>query len=214
MLISYEKSIENWEQFTKYGTITADTRTEIAESWIRCREAGVDPLHGRGEQVSSAELSVRLNDRKQLIAVARPVMNSIFQIIKSTVYGIVLTDQDGVILETVHHEAIEPECAKVNFFKEPAGMSEAWAPTRSERRWRRAARSRCSGRALLHFPSSVDLFGRTDPRQQGKYHRLSRFVGKSGGRSHSYVRDRGLRRDQHPGAAQCDGDERTDGYRV
>ncbi|CAM4215076.1 MAG: sigma-54-dependent Fis family transcriptional regulator [Paenibacillus macerans] len=117
MLISYEKSIENWEQFTKYGTITADTRMEIAESWIRCSEAGVDPLHGRGEQVSSAELSVRLNDRKQLIAVARPVMNSIFQIIKSTVYGIVLTDQDGVILETVHHETIEPECAKVNFFQ-------------------------------------------------------------------------------------------------
>lgn len=117
MLINYEKSIRNWEQFTKYDTLTADTRTEIAESWIRCREAGVDPLHGRGEQVSSEELFIRLSERKQLIAVARPVMDSVFQIIKSTVYGIVLTDQDGVILETVHNEDIEPECAKVNFFQ-------------------------------------------------------------------------------------------------
>ncbi|WP_340397223.1 MULTISPECIES: sigma-54-dependent Fis family transcriptional regulator [Paenibacillus] len=42
-------------------------------------------------------------------------MNSIYEIIKDTVYAIVLTDQDGVLLHTMLNKELEPECVKVNF---------------------------------------------------------------------------------------------------
>ncbi|MEK4059872.1 MULTISPECIES: sigma-54-dependent Fis family transcriptional regulator [unclassified Paenibacillus] len=115
MRISYAQSLGNWEHFISSGEIAAGTKPEIAASWRRCRQSGVDPMRGKGMQVSEEELASRLLEKKQLLSVAGPVMNSIFQIIKDTVYAIVLTDQDGVLLHTMLNKELEPECVKVNF---------------------------------------------------------------------------------------------------
>ncbi|GGF99554.1 signal-transduction and transcriptional-control protein [Paenibacillus albidus] len=115
MRISYAQSLGNWEHFISSGECAAGTKPEIAASWRRCRQAGVDPMCGKGMQVSEEELATRLQEKKQLLSVAKPVMNSIYQIIKDTVYAIVLTDQDGVLLHTMLNKELEPECVKVNF---------------------------------------------------------------------------------------------------
>ncbi|AIQ70177.1 sigma-54-dependent Fis family transcriptional regulator [Paenibacillus graminis] len=115
MRISEAQSIGNWEHFISSGECAAGTKPVIAASWRRCREAGVDPMSGKGLQVSEEELASRLQEKKQLLSVAKPVMDSIYQIIKDTVYAIVLTDQDGVLLHTVLNKELEPECVKVNF---------------------------------------------------------------------------------------------------
>lgn len=115
MQISYAESLGNWEYFISTGEFAAGTKPEIAASWSRCRLVGVDPMRGKGMQVSEEELASRLLEKKQLLSVAKPAMNSIYQIIKDTVYAIVLTDQDGVLLHTVLNKELEPECVKVNF---------------------------------------------------------------------------------------------------
>ncbi|MFD1776044.1 sigma-54-dependent Fis family transcriptional regulator [Paenibacillus rhizophilus] len=116
-MISYPNTMSRWEAFTECGRIPEGTRPEIAASWLRCRTAGVNPLQGKGVQVSAEELRLRLEEKRLLVSVAKPIMNSIYQVIKDTVYAIVLTDQDGVLLRTMLNKEIEPECAKVNFFE-------------------------------------------------------------------------------------------------
>ncbi|BCG60853.1 sigma-54-dependent Fis family transcriptional regulator [Paenibacillus sp. URB8-2] len=116
-MISYPNTMSRWEAFTECGRIPEGTRPEIAASWLRCRAAGVNPLQGKGVQVSAEELRLRLEEKRLLVSVAKPIMNSIYQVIKDTVYAIVLTDQDGVLLRTMLNKEIEPECAKVNFFE-------------------------------------------------------------------------------------------------
>ncbi|MNB85601.1 Limonene hydroxylase [compost metagenome] len=115
MRITYAQSLGNWEHFISSGGCAAGTKPEIAASWRRCRQAGVDPMCGKGMQVPDEELATRLQEKKQLLSVAKPIMDSIYQIIKDTVYAIVLTDQDGVLLHTMLNKELEPECVKVNF---------------------------------------------------------------------------------------------------
>ncbi|AHV98872.1 sigma-54-dependent Fis family transcriptional regulator [Paenibacillus sabinae] len=116
-MIGFPNTTSRWEAFIESGRIPEGTRPEIAASWNRCREAGVNPLQGRGVQVSAEELGQRLETKRLLVSVAQPMMNSIYQVIKDTVYAIVLTDQDGVLLRTILNKEIEPECAKVNFIE-------------------------------------------------------------------------------------------------
>ena len=46
---NYMNFINNaWEKFITSGKVDPEVRSEIGDSWIRCREYGVDPYNGRG----------------------------------------------------------------------------------------------------------------------------------------------------------------------
>ncbi|AIQ14360.1 sigma-54-dependent Fis family transcriptional regulator [Paenibacillus durus] len=116
-MISYPTTVRSWDAFEEHRELPEGVRPVIFASWRRCRMAGVNPQQGKGVQVSKEELARRMEEKSLLISVAKPIMNSIYQVIKDTVYAIVLTDQDGVLLSTLLNKEIEPECAKVNFFE-------------------------------------------------------------------------------------------------
>lgn len=109
--------IKNWERFVNSHEISKDTRTEILESWYRCEKMSVDYTSGRGRKVSDNILIDCLNKRKELIEVARPIMENVFEIVKDTSYSVVLTDENGIIIDLIINKDLEENHKKLNFVR-------------------------------------------------------------------------------------------------
>ncbi|MDR3672772.1 MAG: sigma-54-dependent Fis family transcriptional regulator [Holophaga sp.] len=106
-----------WERFIQSGTLDADTlRPEIAQAWLRCREAGIDPFQGRStRQLAGPELELLLEKRKSLIDVARPFMGNLYQFVASSSFVVLLCDERGYILETVGDPEVIKNAPDLNF---------------------------------------------------------------------------------------------------
>ncbi len=77
-------------------------REAIAESWVRSREMGVDPLaSGSAMIVTGRELETLLLGNQELIEAARPFMENLHKLVESSGFVVVLADKDGYIVETV-----------------------------------------------------------------------------------------------------------------
>ncbi|MDO9533764.1 MAG: sigma 54-interacting transcriptional regulator [Bacillota bacterium] len=91
---------QSWEQFVTSGTESKFVRREILRSWLRCRESFVDPHKGFNEKLLTYNaLKERYNDLHEMINVAKPMMQSLYNSVKGSGYIIMLHDQDGVLLE-------------------------------------------------------------------------------------------------------------------
>lgn len=114
-MLSFQKSKDNWENYIVNHQISKDTRREISESWKRCRKLGTDPYGGIGPEVSGKELDSRIKVKEELLSIARPIMDSVYEIIKDTVYSVVITDQDGIILDALITDPIRIKSQDLNF---------------------------------------------------------------------------------------------------
>jgi transcriptional regulator of acetoin/glycerol metabolism len=74
---------------------------EISRSWQRCRQAGLTPelKGGDGPHIAHGELRNATSRCTQLIAQARPVMEFIYAQIKDSGCVMLLSDENGVLLE-------------------------------------------------------------------------------------------------------------------
>jgi len=90
----------NWEQYVFSGTVNKIMRNEILRSWLRCRDSSVDPQKGYSNKIMPYDqLRERCRDAGELITVALPFMQSLYNSVKGTGYIVMLMDKDGVILE-------------------------------------------------------------------------------------------------------------------
>jgi len=101
-------SLETTPIHARAGAIAArhrdDTavREAIAESWVRSREMGVDPLaSGSAVIVTGRELETLLLGNQELIEAARPFMENLHKLVESSGFVVVLADKNGYIVETV-----------------------------------------------------------------------------------------------------------------
>ena len=99
------------------GELSEEIRPEIVESWHRCEAMGVDHLGGRGSLVSKEELLRSISKRKELIKVARPIMENVFEMVKNTSYSVILTDEKGVIIDIIINKDLEENHVRLNFMK-------------------------------------------------------------------------------------------------
>ncbi|MGD9568344.1 MAG: sigma-54-dependent Fis family transcriptional regulator [Sedimentibacter sp.] len=106
---------ENWERFVRHNEVSKDMRPEILTAWYRCVNMKVDFESGRGRKVSDEILQDRINKRKELIEVARPIMEDVFQIVKDTSYSVILTDENGIIIDLIINKVLEENHKKLNF---------------------------------------------------------------------------------------------------
>lgn len=111
----FNKLKENWEKFVRDHEVSNSIRTEILASWNRCEAMNVDFESGRGTKVSDMVLADRLSKRKELIEVARPIMENVFEIVKDTSYSVVLTDENGIIIDLIINNDLEANHKKLNF---------------------------------------------------------------------------------------------------
>ena len=90
-----------WERFLKTGDPNkCKARLQIVESWDRCYQEGLDPYednihHG----LDDLKLNKVLKEKEKLIEAAKPFMSKLYRFFKGSGFFIVLTDENGCILE-------------------------------------------------------------------------------------------------------------------
>lgn len=105
-----------WREFIATGIIHPKVRSEIADSWRRCKSYGVDPMNGRGVN-NYKPPEILTGENAELISVAKPIMESIYSIVAGSGFSIILTDKDGYIVEVIGDKDIMERADKLNFVK-------------------------------------------------------------------------------------------------
>jgi sigma-54 dependent transcriptional regulator, acetoin dehydrogenase operon transcriptional activator AcoR len=109
---------EQWLRFVHTGSGDAGrVREVILRSWQRCQAIGVNPndnsIHPHLQGVGLAKA---LGHREKLLAVAHPFMADLYAIVKGTGFVVVLTNEDGYILELFSDEGADETPMTSNFF--------------------------------------------------------------------------------------------------
>lgn len=95
-------TFNDWTDFVVHRKpTTTHVREEIRQSWKRSIEYDIDPLAFNCPYITPAELNDRLTKNKTLIDLARPYMNKLVEIVEGSEFIVVLTDSDGVVLESM-----------------------------------------------------------------------------------------------------------------
>jgi len=81
-------------------------RTEVASSWQRCRSLRVDPIVSADGDFGGSFLEERLYQKEQLCRVARPFMRDLYYFVSGSQFQVVLTDENGFLLEVLGDPAI------------------------------------------------------------------------------------------------------------
>lgn len=111
-------------EFLQQGITQVPVRTEILDSWRRCREMAVDHSDGICRTILPAERLHRLlSEYNSLIDTAFPIMKTIFKSIHGNDVVVVLTNQKGIILKCIG-EAHVMELAQHIGFVQGADWSE------------------------------------------------------------------------------------------
>ncbi|MGA8942852.1 MAG: sigma-54-dependent Fis family transcriptional regulator, partial [Thermoactinomyces sp.] len=85
-------------------------------SWVRCRKKGVDPHFGKGKQILSGESFRCLrNESAQLLDIAVPYMEKMYQYIKDTHSIILLIDPQGFVLTVKGNKDVKQLAREINF---------------------------------------------------------------------------------------------------
>lgn len=104
-------------------------RPEILDSWVRCRQAKVSPNDNRiHHQLEHTGLQVMLKQNQELIKIAKPFMENLYQIVAGTGFVVVLTDVRGYIMEILGDQNTLLNPMTVSFFQ-GASWSEEEAGT-------------------------------------------------------------------------------------
>ncbi|MGL4730219.1 MAG: sigma-54-dependent Fis family transcriptional regulator, partial [Clostridium sp.] len=108
--------VDEWEKFISTGKVNPRVRSEIRDSWIRCKEYGVDPYSGKGS-VKHSNIAELLNKNSELISVTRPIMESIYSMVQGSSFALFLTDKDGYIIDVIGDKDIMARVEELNFLK-------------------------------------------------------------------------------------------------
>lgn len=109
---------KHWRYFIDTGDSNiSQIREVILRSWQRCFKSGVEPydrtLHDR---LYGDDLAKALRLREGLISVAHPFMTDLYAIVKGSGFVVVLTNEDGYILELFGDEGAGEMPLTSNFF--------------------------------------------------------------------------------------------------
>lgn len=105
-----------WEEFVSTGEINSKIRTEIIDSWIRCKKNGVDPYNGKGI-VRHPNIDELIKKSSDLIHIARPIMESIYSMVSRSGFALFLADKDGYIIDVIGDKDILKRGEELNFIK-------------------------------------------------------------------------------------------------
>ncbi len=106
----------NWESYILRRELSEDTRPCVKEAWDRCIAMKVDYNDGFGHVTSKEELEKRLVQNENLIKIAAPIMENIFEIIRKTSFSIILSDSEGVLIHVIENESIHTKHSNLKFF--------------------------------------------------------------------------------------------------
>ncbi|KUK49472.1 MAG: Transcriptional activator of acetoin/glycerol metabolism, partial [Parcubacteria bacterium 33_209] len=103
------------EKFIATGEIDSSViRPIIADSWKRCKTAGVDPYSKKSAAPPGAkEIEALLDKNSYLIKVSWPILQMAEEMIRGSGFRIDLSDKDGYILKIIGDKEVLEESKKV-----------------------------------------------------------------------------------------------------
>ena len=108
-----------WKEFISSGKLNNELlRPEIRDSWKRCRKMGIDPYHKSSPKfLNKSQFTDLLSRKKDLIDIATPFMKRLYNVIRDSGFIVVLTDEQGFILEIISTPELKSliEERKVNY---------------------------------------------------------------------------------------------------
>ncbi len=113
-----DEVMDDWQKFVRGEMRTPHQVTnEIYQSWERCKAKGLSPLkQERHRELGEVELKSSLLKNDDLLEVARHFMNNLYKFVKGTGFVVVLTDEEGYILEMYADEDVYKNPLTQNFF--------------------------------------------------------------------------------------------------
>lgn len=107
-----------WENFVATGRLTNTLKKEIADSWKRCYKMKVDPYDGFGHlPLTKIEFANLLAKKKVLLDVARPLMEKLYRFVAGSGFLVMLSDEDGFIMDVLGDKDSFWEAEKLGFAK-------------------------------------------------------------------------------------------------
>ncbi|VBB08790.1 Hypothetical protein LUCI_4080 [Lucifera butyrica] len=90
-----------WEEFIAGKNYDAgEVHLHIVESWRRCYRSGVDPYSMEPHpSLDRWTLNKVLKEKERLIKIAKPFMTNLYKFVKGSGFVVVLTDENGYIME-------------------------------------------------------------------------------------------------------------------
>jgi len=108
---------ERWLAYVNNGIASKQINQDILNSWERCRKMKVNHLAGYGTTAKESVLKGSISKRQDLIELSRPIMENVFEMVKSTSYSVVLTDENGIIIDLIINKDIMDIHSSLNFVK-------------------------------------------------------------------------------------------------
>jgi sigma-54 dependent transcriptional regulator, acetoin dehydrogenase operon transcriptional activator AcoR len=104
-----------WTQYVENDRLDVEVlRTEVANSWQRCRSLKIDPFESSDGGVNQLELRERLQRRQLLMKIARPFMDNLYNFVKGSGFQVVLSDESGFLLEVLGDSDIVSRTQRVH----------------------------------------------------------------------------------------------------
>ncbi|MFZ5968678.1 MAG: sigma-54-dependent Fis family transcriptional regulator [Bacillota bacterium] len=119
MLQQNEGFLEAWETYISTGILKKGLiRNVIADSWVRSKKYGVDPLTQKVEvTLSEKELEERYKEFMPLIRTTKPFMDSLYNIVGKAGLIVRLTDKDGYVLECIGDQELVRTYGNLSMYK-------------------------------------------------------------------------------------------------
>ncbi|HUN54870.1 MAG TPA: sigma-54-dependent Fis family transcriptional regulator [Smithella sp.] len=127
----HKRTLREWEKFTSGGEKPdrAVIPDEILESWIRCKNYGVNPKIAAIDNVLTGDrLEDLQNANKELIKISRPFMRHLYKFVEGSGIIVVLFNHEGYLLEIIGDE-YEIKHAQTGNFVKGACWGEEYAGT-------------------------------------------------------------------------------------
>lgn len=104
-----------WKRFIETGEIDSlVVRPIIANSWKRCKSAGIDPHSKRPiGTLNDKEIKVLLERNRHLIEISWPILKMIGEMIRGSGFRVDLVDKDGYFLKIISDMEILEESKKL-----------------------------------------------------------------------------------------------------
>lgn len=115
--MEFEILQEIWEHFVKTGETDVRMNPIVEKSWLKCQRNGLDPMEGRGRRADEKVFQSIRAGNKELLEIALPVMQSVYEIVKQSHFLLVLTDSVGYVLETIGDLAVQQMSKELEFVK-------------------------------------------------------------------------------------------------
>ncbi|HEX3012135.1 MAG TPA: sigma-54-dependent Fis family transcriptional regulator [Syntrophomonadaceae bacterium] len=108
-----------WLKFVASGQLDGtEINPDIAASWIRSRRTGVDPYDGACKHILPEPALLELIEKYRfIIDLARPFMTNLYRFVKGSGFIVMLTDNEGHVLETLGDAETLYQASGLNFVR-------------------------------------------------------------------------------------------------